>query len=157
MFLLVALVIAAVAVVINRFYNERYGRLTPSTAQQVRAGIALVLGVALMLGGATLLRSHASWSLDLPVNAIAVCFALVMLVTYAFGVGLKAAPRRHLGHGAGGGRAAGLERPGPGQRRPPARGRGRHRSAASSTIASSCRPSGRASASIYENGDVAAH
>ena len=89
-FLLVALAIAAVAVVINRFYNERYGRLTPSTAQQVRAGIALVLGVALMLGGATLLRSHASWSLDLPVNAIAVCFALVMLVTYAFGVGLKA-------------------------------------------------------------------
>jgi hypothetical protein len=42
-----------------------------------------------MLGGATLLRSHASWSLDLPVNAIAVCFALVMLVTYAIGVGLK--------------------------------------------------------------------
>ena len=89
-FLLAALAIAAVAVVINRYYNERYGRLTPSTAQQVRAGIALVLAVALMLGGATLLRSHASWSLDLPVNAVAVCFALVMLVTYAFGVGLKA-------------------------------------------------------------------
>jgi hypothetical protein len=89
-FLLVALAIAAVAVVINRYYNEHYGRLTPSTAQQVRLGIALVLAPALMLGGATLLRSHAGWSLDLPVNAIAVCFALVMLVTYAIGVGLKA-------------------------------------------------------------------
>jgi len=88
-FLLVVLVIAAVAVAINRYYNERYGRLTPSTAQEVRAGIGLVLAVALMLGGATLLRSHASWSLDLPVNAIAVCFALVMLVTYAIGIGLK--------------------------------------------------------------------
>ena len=89
-FLLVALAIAAVAVVINRYYNERYGRLTPSTAQEVRPGIALVIAVALLFGGATLLRSHASWSLDLPVNAIAVCFAMVMLVTYAFGVGLKA-------------------------------------------------------------------
>jgi 4-hydroxybenzoate polyprenyltransferase len=88
-FLLAALAIAAVAVALNRYYNERYGRLTPSTAQQVRACVGLVLAVALMLGGASLLRSHASWSLDLPVNAIAVCFALVMLVTYAIGVGLK--------------------------------------------------------------------
>jgi len=89
-FLLVALAIGAVALVINRYYNEHYGRLTPSSAQQVRLGIALVLAPALMLGGATLLRSHASWSLDLPVNAIAVCFALVMLATYAIGIGLKA-------------------------------------------------------------------
>jgi hypothetical protein len=89
-FLLVALALAVVAVAINRYYNERYGRLTPSTAQQVRVGLGLVVAVALMLGGATLLRSHASWSLDLPVNAVAVCFALVMLVTYAIGVGLKA-------------------------------------------------------------------
>jgi hypothetical protein len=89
-FLLVALVLGAVALAISRYYNQTYGRLTPSTRQQVRATIALVLEVALMLGGATLLRSHASWSLDLPVNAIAVCFALVMLVSYAIGVGLKA-------------------------------------------------------------------
>jgi len=89
-FLLVALAIAAAAAAINRYYNERYGHLTPSTAQQVRAGVGLVAAVALMLGGATLLRSHASWSLDLPVNAVAVCFALVMLVTYAIGIGLKA-------------------------------------------------------------------
>jgi hypothetical protein len=48
-----------------------------------------VIGVALMLGGASLLRSHAPWSLDLPVNAIAVCFALVMLVSYGVGVGVR--------------------------------------------------------------------
>ena len=89
-FLLVALAIAAGAALVNRYYNENYGRLTPSTRQQVRAGIGLFLAVALMLGGASLLRSHAAWSLDLPVNAIAVCFALVMLVTYAIGIGLKA-------------------------------------------------------------------
>ena len=46
-----------------------------------------------MLGGATLLRSHASWSLDLPVNAIAVCFALVMLVTYASMMSAGSTPR----------------------------------------------------------------
>jgi hypothetical protein len=89
-FLLTAVALGAVALAISRRYNEHYGRLTPSTRQQVRAGIALVLAVALMLGGASLLRSHAAWSLDLPVNAIAVCFALVMLASYAIWVGLKA-------------------------------------------------------------------
>ena len=88
-FLLVALAIAAGAALVNLYYNENYGRLTPSTRQQVRAGIGLFLAVALMLGGASLLRSHAAWSLDLPVNAIAVCFALVMLVSYAIGIGLE--------------------------------------------------------------------
>ena len=42
-----------------------------------------------MLGGSSLLRSHAGWSLDLPVNAIAVTFAVLMLITYEVGVGLK--------------------------------------------------------------------
>jgi hypothetical protein len=89
-FLLTALAIGAAALATSRYYNENYGRLTPSTRQQVRAGIGVVLAVALMLGGASLLRSHASWSLDLPVNAIAVCFSLVMLVSYAIGIGLEA-------------------------------------------------------------------
>ena len=123
------------------------GASRPRPRQQVRAGIGLVLAAALMLGGATLLRSHASWSLDLPVNAIAVCFALVMLITYAIGVGLKTHHVIIWGTRAGGGRAARLGRPGPQQHRPPARGRGRRRSAASSTTASSCRPSGRAAPS----------
>jgi hypothetical protein len=54
----------------------RYGRLTPSTRQRARARAAVAVGVALMLGAASVLRSHAAWSLDRPVNAIAVCFAL---------------------------------------------------------------------------------
>ena len=89
-FLVAAVVIGAVYLAISRYYNERYGRLSPSTRQQVRAGIAVVIGVAVMFGGSLLMRSRADWSLDLPVNAIAVSFALVMLVSYAIGVGLKA-------------------------------------------------------------------
>jgi hypothetical protein len=42
-----------------------------------------------MVGGSLLMRSRADWSLDLPVNAIAVSFALIVLIYYAIGVGLK--------------------------------------------------------------------
>ena len=38
-FLLVALAIGAAALAVSRYYNEHYGHLTPSTHQQVRAGI----------------------------------------------------------------------------------------------------------------------
>ena len=89
-FLVTALVIGVGYLAISRYYNERYGRLSPSTRQQVRASVAVVIGVAVMFGGSLLMRSRAEWSLDLPVNAIAVSFALVMLVSYAIGVGLKA-------------------------------------------------------------------
>ena len=89
-FLATALVIGAAYLAISRYYNENYGRLSPSTRQQMRAGVAVVVGVAVMLGGSLLMRSRADWSLDLPVNAIAVSFALVMVVSYAIGVGLKA-------------------------------------------------------------------
>jgi hypothetical protein len=89
-FLVAALVIGLGYVAISGYYNERYGRLSPSTRQQVRAGVALAIGVAVMSAGSLLMRSRADWSLDLPVNAIAVSFALVMLVSYAIGVGLKA-------------------------------------------------------------------
>ncbi len=43
-----------------------------------------------ILGGSLLLRSRAAWSLDLPVNALAVTVALSVLIFYAIGVGLKA-------------------------------------------------------------------
>jgi hypothetical protein len=85
-----ALAIGAVWLRINRYYNEQYGRISPSTAQQARVAVAVVLAVAVMTGGSLLLRSRADWSLDLPVNAIAVSFALVMLISYGIGVGLKA-------------------------------------------------------------------
>ena len=89
-FLVVAAALGLVYLVINRYYVENYGRLSPSTRQQVRAGVAVAIAVAVVLGGSLLLRSRADWSLDLPVNAVAVSFALVMLVSYGVGVGLKA-------------------------------------------------------------------
>ena len=89
-FVLGLVAIGLVYLPISRYYNDNYGRLTPSTRQQVRATVAVAIAVALMLGGSLLLRSRADWSLDLPVNAIAVTFALLMLVSYAIGVGLKA-------------------------------------------------------------------
>jgi hypothetical protein len=75
---------------ITRYYNENYGRLSPSPRQQVRSALAVVIALAVMGGGSLLMRSDAAWSLDLPVNAIAVSFALIMLISYAIGVGLKA-------------------------------------------------------------------
>jgi hypothetical protein len=75
---------------IGRYYNENYGRLSPSTRQQVRVAVGGAIAVAVVLGGSTLLRSRADWSLDLPVNATAVTFAVVMLLSYGIGVGLKA-------------------------------------------------------------------
>jgi hypothetical protein len=88
-FLLAVGLIGAACLRISRYYNDNYGRLSPSTRQQARAAVAVVLGVAVMIGGSALLRSHAAWSLDLPVNAIAICFAVVMLISYGIGVGLK--------------------------------------------------------------------
>jgi hypothetical protein len=87
-FLAAVLAIGAVYLVILRSYNEHYGRLNPTSAQQAQAVAAVVLCAGLMIGMSLLLRSRAEWSLDLPVNAIAVSFALVMLVSYAIGVGL---------------------------------------------------------------------
>jgi hypothetical protein len=88
-FLVAVVVLGAACLPISRYYNENYGRLSPSTRQQVRGGIAVAIGVAVIIGGSSLLRSGAEWSLDLPVNATAVTFALVMLISYGIGVGLK--------------------------------------------------------------------
>src|SRR5215212_7337106 len=40
--------IGAACLPISRYYNEHYGRLTPSTRQQVRGGIAVVVAAAFM-------------------------------------------------------------------------------------------------------------
>jgi hypothetical protein len=85
-----AVVVGAVCLPINRYYNEHYGRLRPSTRQQVRAAVAVAIAVAVIVGGSLLLRSRADWSLDLPVNATAVSFGVIMLIQYAIGVGLRA-------------------------------------------------------------------
>jgi hypothetical protein len=82
--------LGAVWLAISRYYSDHYGRLNPSAAEQARLAVVLAATVAVMIGGALLLRSRAAWSLDLPVNAIAVSFAVVMLGSYAIGVGLRA-------------------------------------------------------------------
>jgi multisubunit Na+/H+ antiporter MnhG subunit len=82
-------VVGAICLLLNRYYNDNYGRLHPSTSQQRRGAVAVVIGLAIILGGSSLLRSEASWSLDLPVNAMAVTFALIMLLSYGVGVGVK--------------------------------------------------------------------
>ena len=89
-FLLIAGMVGLAYVPIARFYREHYGRMSPSARQQVREGAALVAAPLVMVAGASLLRSGASWSLDLPVNALAVAFAGVMLISYAAGPGIRA-------------------------------------------------------------------
>jgi hypothetical protein len=88
-FPIVAVAIGALCLPIVRWYDDHYGRVTPSTRQQLRGAAAGVLGLAVVVAGSTLLRSRASWSLDLPVNATAVTFALIMLISYGVCVGLK--------------------------------------------------------------------
>jgi hypothetical protein len=83
----VACVLAAgvAGLAITRYYGEHYGRVTPSSRQQVRAAAATIIGVALMFGVEFLARS-----LDLPVNPMAASFALFVLTYYALTVGLRA-------------------------------------------------------------------
>jgi heme O synthase-like polyprenyltransferase len=81
---------AAAALLVNRYYDEHWGRVTPSARTQVKATIAGTLAVAIMLGLTTLLRSRASWSLDLDVNPIPAAFALLMLAYYALVTRLRA-------------------------------------------------------------------
>ena len=118
------LVLGAACLHITRYYNENYGRLTPSTRQQVRAALATIIGVAVMAGGSFLLRSQADWSLDLPVNPIAASFGLLMLAYYAITVGPESPPHDHLGRSRGGRPPAGLEWRGTEQRRSCPRGSG---------------------------------
>lgn len=89
-FLVAVMAAGAACLPIARYYNENYGRLSPSTRQQARGAVAAVIGAAVVGGGSLLLRGRADWSLDLPVNAIAVSFALFMLISYAIYVGLRA-------------------------------------------------------------------
>jgi hypothetical protein len=84
-FMAVVALIGLACVPINSFYTRHYGRLHASTRQQARALVAVLLAIAVVLGGSTLLRSRASWSLDLPVNPIAVTLSLVVLLSYAAG------------------------------------------------------------------------
>jgi hypothetical protein len=89
-FLAVVAAVGGVAALSNRYYNGHYGRVTPSAKRRARATAAGAASIVLMVGLSMLLRSRASWSLNLPVNAIAVSFGLLMLVYYASVIGLRA-------------------------------------------------------------------
>src|SRR5688572_1184142 len=71
-FVACGLLIAATCQPIAHFYNEHYGRVTPSKRQQMRAALAIVICLPIVIGGSLLLSSRASWSLDLPVNPTAI-------------------------------------------------------------------------------------
>jgi hypothetical protein len=89
-FLGVVALLGVACVPINSFYNKYYGRLRPSPGQQARAAAAVVLAIVVVVGGSTLLRSDASWSLDLPVNTTAVTLSAAVILSYAAGRVLKA-------------------------------------------------------------------
>ncbi|MFC0627102.1 hypothetical protein [Kribbella deserti] len=92
-FLVVFLAAALSALPIQRYYNENYGRLTQTAKHGWLTVLQIVLTVALVVGASLLLRSRMSWSLDLPVNPIAIGVALAALLSYVIGVGLK---RHHV-------------------------------------------------------------
>jgi hypothetical protein len=75
-------VIALLWLVIRREYGTRYGSVRTSPRQQTRDALALVLACATVVGVSVLLR-------DLPVNAIAIGFAVAMALGYALGPGLR--------------------------------------------------------------------
>ena len=75
---------------IDRAYRRRYGRMTPTQARDLRALAAGAAGVAVIVAGSLLLQSRASWSLDLPVNAIAVTCPIAFVAFHAAGGALRA-------------------------------------------------------------------
>jgi len=71
---------------ISRYYNDNYGRATPSRPNQWGYGVASFLLFAAGLVGGTIL-DH---TFDVPVSAFAISFALAMLAWFAICVGLRA-------------------------------------------------------------------
>jgi hypothetical protein len=84
---------AGVTLAISRRYDEHFGRITSTTAEQVRVAGLTIAVAGIVLVASLILRSEASWSLDVPVNALAAGLAAGMLTYYAATVGLQ---RHHL-------------------------------------------------------------
>jgi hypothetical protein len=78
-------IIAVAALLIQRFYQERYGRVTLTTRQQVRLTAASFVLFGGGLAGGTILDS----TFDVPVSLLACSFALAMLAWFAICVGLR--------------------------------------------------------------------
>jgi hypothetical protein len=89
-FLAGVVVLAGVAWMIHRYYNDHFGSATPSIRYERQLVVALVIGVPAVVLGSMWLSSRASWSLDLPVNTTAIMLGLVFLLSVAASVGLRA-------------------------------------------------------------------
>jgi hypothetical protein len=88
-FIAVLVLLGGAAWAINRFYDDHYGRVTPTADREAKAIGTGLAGAAVLFGAALLLRSRADWSLDLPVNPIPGIFGLAMLAYSATVVTLR--------------------------------------------------------------------
>jgi hypothetical protein len=80
----VAILVAGAAfLLLMRYYNDHYGRVTPKGGPRTTALAAL--SVAVMVGGPILVQA-----LDLPINGFGASWALVALGYYRINVGLRA-------------------------------------------------------------------
>ena len=77
------LVCGAVYLLLMRYYNDNYGRVTPKGGPRAVAGVVAALVV--MVGGPMLVQV-----LDLPFNGFGVAWAAVALGYYAITVGIRA-------------------------------------------------------------------
>ena len=68
---------------VTRYYNDHYGRVTPRTGQ-VRTVVGIVLSLIALAGAPVLIQA-----VDLPVNGFGVAWAAVALGYYAVNVGLR--------------------------------------------------------------------
>lgn len=83
-FPVVVIIAGAMFLLVTRYYNEYYGRVTLQVSR-ARAIGASILPVLVMGGGPVLVQV-----LDLPINGLAASFTLVALGYYAVSAGLKA-------------------------------------------------------------------
>ncbi len=81
--------LAVLTLLVVRHYDDHYGRITRTTRQSRREAAVAALCVALVMGGSSVARSEATWSLDLPVNGLAFGLAAAFLAGYALTVGLR--------------------------------------------------------------------
>ena len=77
--------LALLAYGINRFYDDRYGRVSLTREKQVRFTVASFFCFGIPMVAGTVI----DFRLDLPVSAFAVLFGLGMLAWFAYCVGLR--------------------------------------------------------------------
>ena len=83
------LVLGLAALAVWRYYNANFGHVTPSSRETRRTFLVGMVGILVMVLGSFLLSSRASWSLDLPVNAIAMGMAVLILLVVAATVRIR--------------------------------------------------------------------